>query len=326
MSYSTHSTSLITIPLTLRYHHHANQFRQQHAASKAKQVFLNELVIQAVADYLRCMSINVDMVSSESCNLPLQALSESSSLLLPGQGILECRPVLPDAETCWVPLETWGDRLGYIAVQVNAELTEARLVGFLPSVEEEQVALCNFQPIEGLFDVLEAPAEIEQAVQSVQQNITQLGQWLHSVVTSGWQTLDELISVPPSALSFRAAESSEIWAMRGKIVTLPTPPLLSERYFLDVDTPDTKMALFIGVLPITETEVEVWVRACPLAPSAYLPHNLLIQILDDQGVSVMQAQVRQTDMIQLRFQGFYGESFGLRLSLDDWLVTEAFVI
>jgi hypothetical protein len=316
------------MPLTLHHHYRADQLRQRQAASKAKQIFLNALAVQAAADYLTCMGVLVDLDNSEGLNPLVQVLSDSAGLLLPGQGTLECRPVLPDAEACWIPPETWSDRLGYLAVQVNADLTEAQLIGFLPSVESEQVELSQFQSIEGVLDVLEPSAGLASTRQSIEQTITQLGQWLQGMVSSGWQTMDELLtgSDLQPALSFRAADAPEAWMTRGKIITLPTSPVPSQYYSLAVDTPEAQVALFVGVLPNTETEVEVWVRVCPLAPSSYLPHDMLIQVLDRNGESVMQAQSRQTDMIQLRFQASHNESFCLQLSLDDWSITEAFVI
>ncbi len=323
MSYFTHSASLVTMPLTLQHHYYADQLRQHHAGLRAKQVFLNALVVQAIADYLRCIGVHADFKDSELWNPCLQMLSESSGLWVPN-GILECRPVLPDAETCWIPPETWSDRLGYVAVQVNAELTEASIIGFLPSVENEQVPLTRFYSIEALLDVLEPPSEVVS--QQLGTAITELGQWLQGAIASGWQTVDELIDGTPT-FSFRSAESSdETWTTRGKVIMLPALPDISERYSLEIDTPERQLILFVGILPATDTEMEVWVRVCPIATVDHLPHDLLIQVLDVQGVAVMQAQSRQTNMIQLRFQCAYGESFGLRLSLNNWSMTESFTV
>lgn len=322
-------TQFITMPLTLRHQQRADAMcRAQSTPTKAKQVFLNALAVQAVADYLQCMGIQTDLDSSAIWNPAIQVLSDTGSLLLPTYGVLECRPVLPDTECCRIPPDVWSDRIGYIAVQVNHELTEAYLVGFLAAVTEQEVPLSQFLPIDALLDVLYDASTTVPGItlqRQITESITHLYLWLQDQVVAGWDVLDGLMQEPQPNLSFRSAELKQAWVIRGKQVSLPAPVVRSQHYS-DMQSPTEQVMLSIGILPLNKKDVEILVRVHPTAPSTHLPQDLLIQVLDEQGTCVMHAQARQTDMIQLTFKGIWGDEFGLQLSIGEWSFTEAFII
>ncbi len=149
-----HATRIPVVALTPGAHHYARQFwQQQRHPAKAKQVYLNTLAVWAVQRYLQSQGILCDRDASASWDPIQQTLADIASLDLPGWGTLECRPVLPEATVCTVPPEVWGDRQGYLAIRLNRELTEARLLGWAP-VANGDLPLAELQPLAALVALI----------------------------------------------------------------------------------------------------------------------------------------------------------------------------
>ncbi|MBD2158545.1 DUF1822 family protein [Leptolyngbya sp. FACHB-16] len=308
--------SIFTLPLTRGAHQVAEQFRQQQSnPQKAKQVYLNTLAVQAVNHYLEWMGVETDLAASDSWNPMLQSLADVADLTLVNQGKLECRPVLPGERTFYVPAEVWAERLGYVAVQFDTDLTEATLLGFLPSVQALSVSLEELRSLDELFDHLTPTPAVAAPVASP---IINLSRWIEAVAEEGWQTLDRVFGSQQLAFSMRGGEVQSGDAVaeinRGK-------PLILGSY--EAGEP---VVLLVGILPHQNQEWGIWVRVAPSGGEGYLPTDLQVSILDEMGVAIMQAQSRQTEMIQLRFTGQPGEQFDVQLALGADSITESFII
>jgi len=152
--------SMFTVPLTSKAYKLAKSFQSQYEnPAKATQVYLNTLAVYAVDTYCQCLSIETDLEACESLNPVMQSLMNIADLEIEGIGKLECRPVLPEDEDCYIPAETWSNRIGYIAVEINDLSREATLLGFyLPAYTLEmrdRIYLKDFQPLEILLDYLD---------------------------------------------------------------------------------------------------------------------------------------------------------------------------
>lgn len=311
---STEQDLTLPVPLTLQAHYAALLFYQQHSdAHKAKQVYLNTLAIAAVRSYLSWLGIASDLQASDSWNPTLQALGDVADLDIPGQGKLECRPVLPEATVCYVAPETWSNRIGYIAVLLDADLKTATLLGFVPNVDTEELPLDRLQSIATLLDMLKPQERSQQT-----KELVNLSQWAQKIFTRGWQAVEELLA-PQPVLSFRSLGLSNNLkpsglTTRGKIIEL-VPRSLSHQ-----------VVLLVGLIPNNSLQLDIWIELAPTNCDSYLPEDLEIKILDEHGVAVMQAQSRQTDMLQLHFQGIVGEQFSIKLELNDIKLVETFVI
>lgn len=84
--------------------------------------------------------------------------------MIVGLGKVECRPLASLDEPLTIPPEVWLDRLGYIAVYLNADYTEASLLGFFPPFNPDEldsnnpvktVALSDLQSLDDLMDYFE---------------------------------------------------------------------------------------------------------------------------------------------------------------------------
>jgi hypothetical protein len=306
-----------TVPLTLAAHQLAQQFHaQQSNSGKAKQVYLNTLAICAVKFYLECLGIETELEQSDSWNPIVQTLANTADLSIKNRGKLECRPVLPEVNSCYIPPEAWENRIGYVAVQFDRSLTEATLLGFVPSVATEELSLNS------LRSLAELPEHLSQfgVPESVHEPI-QLSQWLQNVFETGWETLEALFNPPQAefAVNFRSIPT------RNRMPECP-PSEVKRGKLLNLQRLDEQVALLIGLKPATPSEMNVSVEVYPMGDRLYLPHDLQLMVLDEKGEAVMQAQARSTKNIQLHFSGESGESFGVRVALGDVSITEAFLI
>ena len=328
MTHSIKQALALSVPLTLMSHGQAQLFYQRHAdPRKAKQVYLNTLAVEAVRTYLGWLAIHSDLQSSDSWNPIMQTLSDIADLELPGQGKLECRPVLPGATTCYIPPDTNADRIGYLPVLFDRDLETATLLGFVPSadisLETEEISLSQLQPVTSLLDLLKPAA-------SMTDSPTYLSRWLKGAVESGWQAVETLLD-PQPMFSFRSLK-------------LATPAVIADAVVRvkRIEFESCQVALVVGVSLSDALQSDIWVKLCPVDgdtplewPSSkeglrprqrYLPAAMEIRILDNQGIVAMEAQSRQTDMLQLNFRGMLNEQFAIEVALNDVSLIERFVI
>ena len=309
MMYTPEQTLKFTMPITLQDHQVANEFRQQQPnRQKAKQVYLNTIAVQVVNSYLKCFGIATDLAASDSWNPTLQLLMDVADLVIQPQGKLECRPVLPHQEVCWVPPEVWSDRIGFIAVQLNAELTEAELVGFLPAINQTEVPLTAWRSLDELLEYLIPSTPV----------LVTLSQWLQGVVDSSWHTLDTLFNVPQPVLVMRGIE--------GESKDAPTHTTRGKILHIKSGNENTEVALLVELLATELEALQITVKLCPYQENTMLPIDLDVMVLDELGTPVMQAQSRNTDMIQLQFRALPQEKFSVKVISEAMSVTEDFVV
>lgn len=153
------------VPITTRGREYAKQFAaEQITTAKKTRVYLNTLAVYAVHEYLKITEIETDLEASDSWHPVMRQFHDVADLVVPNLGTLECRPVLPDETEITIPPEVTEDRIGYLFVRFNEELTEAELLGFLPMFDPEEppeeIEIDDLEPLESLFDCL---ARLEDA-------------------------------------------------------------------------------------------------------------------------------------------------------------------
>lgn len=307
------------VPLTLGNHQIAREFSQQHGdARKAKQVYVNTLSVFAVDFYLKCLGFETSLDRAQSWNPTLQVLADTADLWVENIGRLECRPVLPQMSNCTIPPQVWSDRVGYIFVKFDAELTVAELIGFASHVERETLSFERLQSLDRFPDYLNELTSTSPTVSGVLSN------WLNNLVDAGWKSIEAIVEgfqTPELAFNFRNPEAAldRIEPMpegvkQGKFVTLG-------------DDADNRMLFLVGIAPTEElSEFNITVELYPFEPHAYLPRALQMAVLDDAGNSVLQADGSQSEGLEFQFSGEPGERFSIRIGLNDINVTEVFEI
>jgi hypothetical protein len=309
-----HLNPPFTVTLALAAHRQAERLRQQHTdPPRAKQVYLNALAIYAVSFYLNCLEFQTDSSNDNS-----HWLMDSASLKVQNCGTLECRPVLPNEAEMRIPPEVWGDRIGYMAVQLDESLREASILGFLPTAIAERVPLTELRSLDELL------THLRQLKQTVPAPVN-LGEWLQNVADASWQAIgeffDPILNPAQPAFGFRGDRAPSVYAeesaapviRRGKRLTLRTQS----------DT--VPVLLLMGLLPLSQQETEIWVQI-ESAEQTQLPSALKLLVLDEAGTEVMYAQARSTESMQLQFTAETNEQFGVQVTLDNCSITETFVV
>lgn len=329
----------LSLPIAAIAFQIAEQFAQAEPDPvRAQAIRLNTLAVCAVHDYCQLMAIPTDLESSDSWNPLMHSLSDVADLMLPDLGQLECRPVLPEATVCPIPPEVWDLRVGYVVVAIAEADQTAHLLGFVPTVDTEVLPLSQLRPLEDLLDHLYAlqtaavpnTAARENGPASLTRGAVNLRQWFNASFEAGWQAVEDLLS--PDALT-------PALSFRGPLETQSNTP---ERVTGATQEPDVRraklidLALQLGtqqVVLVVEMQVEspqatnFSLQVHPVDGQPYLPTGLVMAVLESGDEVFMQVQSRQADnYIQLQFTGVPGESFQVRLTLENAYYVETFVI
>lgn len=322
------STEIIytTVPLGNAAHAQARQFAaEQLTPLQGKQIYLNTLAVYAVHQYLKWLQINTDLAQAESWHPGQRVLLDVADLPVSGIGKLECRPVMAGETTIALPPETTQDRIGYVGVQFNEHLNEAKLLGFIKAadvpVNSESIAIAELQSIDALLDYL--PEAMTESASSTSRPRVNLSQWLQSTFETSWQSLEALLgSDHQLAFSLRSRlQPTETTVQRAKLIDL------------GLQLGHQPVILLVAIAPIgqenvAESEVEILVQVHPIPEVPHLPSNLQLNLLSETGEVLQGVRSRDHDnYIQLKcFEGTPGECFDIQLILGTNSLTETFVI
>ncbi len=310
----------VPLPITQVARRTAQQFaNEQVTPERAEQIRLNTLAVWVVHDYLQMMGVTTDLQASDSWNPVMRICADIADLEVPTIGRLECRPVRLHDHVCAVPPETWEERVGYLAVQIDESLQEAKLLGFVPSVAMEELPLSQLLSPEAFIDHLE---QLKRSPISTQVN---LSQWFLGIFESGWQTIDALWNSPelrpvygfrsPETFVQEASNTQETRTKRGKLIDL------------GIQIANKPVILIVEINPEANRKTGVRLQLHPTGSQVYLPQGLQLTVLDQSGAVFLEAQARSADnYIQLQFRGDSSERFRVKVALDDTSITEQFVI
>lgn len=328
---------IFTMSIPLKAHAIAQDFcKKQPDARKAKQIYLNTLAVYSINEYLGYFSIPTNLPSSDSWNPSLQYLSDVADLEIPNYGRLECRPVLPDNTSCYVPAEVWGDRSGYVAVQFDADLVEAAFLGFLPSVQSSSIALEEWKPFEIFIETIsqvintEELEKIGETVTTVKTKMVEpkakdmpsrvrLSQWLEGAIDQSWHLIRHEFLPPELSPNFRATPHVQL---------TESAQVVCSKQVSWLDAADgIPLSLIIGLASSEESEeTDIWVKISTQELNHHLPLDLELLIVDEDDQAVIQTKSRGTEGIQLRFGGQPNEQFGVKVVQGSREIVETFVV
>lgn len=307
-----------TVPISLATHRIAQQLSQaQFTIEKAQQVYHNTLAVHAVDFYLRCLGLETDFAQSDSHDKVMLAFTDVADLEVKNYGKLECRPVLSDAEICYVPPDVWSDRIGYLVVHLNESLQQATIIGFATTVAKKNGIL----PINELQTLAEVPEYIsqinplERLINSVEKTVVNLSNWLQNIFEPDWQGLETLgIKSDGLVPIFRDFEDSSM--ERIKLIDL------------GVQIRCQSLALLVGLKPEADNKVGIRVQLRPSLGEHNLPPNVKLTLLSSSGEKKQEIESRtQDNYIQLkRWKSKPGTRFSLKITLNDLSLTEDFLV
>lgn len=310
----------LTLPITQAARTIAQQFASnQPTREKAEQVRLNTLCVSVVNDYLDIMAIPTNLTASDSWNPIIRLCANIADLKLPGVGRLECRPVNLSQQVCYIPPETWEERVGYVVVRVNESLHEAKLLGFVPNMATEELPLSQLQPLEDLID------HLEERKQTPVRTLVNLSQWFTGLLDNGWQSVESIWNQPQfrPAYTFRsrdtveqnAANQNNIFTRRAKLIDL------------GIQIANQPVILIVEIRPEVNQKTSIRVQLHPTSHQIYLMPGIQLTVLDESGAVFLETQARSADnYLQLQFRGERAEKFSVKVALNDASVTEYFLI
>ncbi|HAA27452.1 MAG TPA: hypothetical protein DCE56_06895 [Cyanobacteria bacterium UBA8553] len=322
-----------TIGLGLEAHSQAEQFQRHHGDPlKAKQVYLNTLAVYAVNVYLQRQDLETDLENSASWDSVMQVLMDVADLEVKNRGKLECRPVLTDAEAVCIPAEVWGQRIGYIAVQLSESLREAKLLGFVEKVERPELPLSQLRSLQQL------PGYLNKI-----RPLVNLSQWFEDIFEAGWKAVESLIDIESTKLAdnFRSlelgTEPTELaYSFRSlELGIQPTvelavndkDPDVRRCKLVELETPGQSVALIVALTKELDQEIDISVEVQPAKGQLYLPSNLQLMMFDEDGETIIDAYASSDNKtIKLKLSGEPGDRFSVKVTVGDVSVTEYFIV
>ncbi|MEA5572368.1 DUF1822 family protein [Calothrix sp. UHCC 0171] len=305
--------------------------KQQPTSEKAEKVLLNTLSVLTVNYYLDLMGFATNLDISDIWNPVMRLCTDVSDLEVLGIGRLECRPINTVGDSCYIPPETWGERVAYIVVAIDETFLEAQILGFSTSVETDELTLNQLQPIEELPAYLQ---QYKQATNKIKQDtkpeiqipvVVNLSHWFAGTLAHGWQTIESILSQPeyrPLYL-FRSTES----ALTNRDSETMTATRCGKIIDLGIQIANQPVILVVEINTQENQKTNVRLQLHPTGTQIYLQSGVTLTVLDESGNIFLEAQSRSADnYIQLQFSGNPGERFSVKVGLDDASITEHFVI
>jgi hypothetical protein len=308
----------LTIPLTNQDRKLAENFANQFTEfpRKQEQVYHNILATCAVKNYLKTLDILTDTKRSYSYNPALQLVENIADLYLPEIGRLECRYLKPNQQTCHIPAETWSDRIGYVAVEIDPDNHQAKLLGFIKQVTTEEIPIDQLQPLD---DLLETIAEIEleyEALATVSHGETifdkpkiTLTQWLSGIFTETWDAVEQLLTPRQLGLAHFSEQVKR-----------------AKRLDLKIDLITHSVILVINLDRENLDKIGVKLQVYSPDENVCLPEGLELLILAE-GEVFQNVIAREADqLMQCSFEADSGDEFTLELRLNQVSFKEDFVV
>ncbi|MEO1374736.1 MAG: DUF1822 family protein [Cyanobacteria bacterium J06635_10] len=290
----------IPIPLTSDILLIAREFaKEQQIPAKAQQVYLNTLAVCAVNNYLRILGIPTNITAGDSWNPSVRLTEDVADLWIIGKGSLECRPIKPGAITSYIPPLIGFSRIGYVLVEINEQLLEATLRGFLPHCTKGNLSLHN------LYSLEDFPAYLHKI-----GPLVNLSQWFNNIFETGWETPETVLGEP--TLAFRSNLQ---------------PSHLKRCKLLELRNIGELFALVVTITPESNSNINILVELKPGSNQLYLPVNLQLILIDEYGREIIDTKSQEVNQhIHIDLTGEPGERFSIKIVLGEVSFSEYFIV
>lgn len=146
-----------------------------------------------------------------------------------------------------------------------------------------------------------------------------LSRWLEQIYDDSWQAIETFFEPNSSSLAFNFRTSSGLNAAaikRAKLIDLG----------IEIET--QKVILLVVLVPEANQQVRIRVQLHPACNQSYLPANIKLVLFSVQGEILQEVQGRiQDSYVQLKlFDGEVGECFSIQIDLNNYQITENFII
>ncbi|MCH2232297.1 MAG: DUF1822 family protein [Crocinitomicaceae bacterium] len=153
-----------------------------------------------------------------------------------------------------------------------------------------------------------------QSQRESSNTLINLSRWLDNIFDAVWQSPQEL------DLAFETRRNAQVQGSQIKRGTV---------IFVEASSVERQaVILLIGITRETDERIGVRIQLYPHGRDRYLPSNITLTLCAESGEPIQSVQARNQDnYIQIkRFKCPSGFQFGVQLTLDDWTVTESFIV
>ena len=324
------------ISITNTARQEALRLAQECPEARREQIYRNAIARFAVNHYLQCLGIETNLITT-NFQIPLcRSLLDVTDIELPTLGRIECCPTVPGERQVRIPKETWDNRIAYLAVELDLEVGQAVLLGFINHLDvnalekkcSEIVSLESFRDIDELPDVLHDAKPI----------FIELKQWWSNLFEDDWFSLEELLRSDDMYLT-DIYHNQDIHGFKQKIVEFLGEPSLQPAcrsvkqktvsgfklisLSLEKVQPSSSKGLSHGMVALvlhanegTEHDYEVLIDVVPGPRQEYLPPDLRLSLLGDNRSELLFACTQSKNRhLQLEFSGDLDDSVTVQLSL-----------
>ena len=289
-----------TVPLSGADFKLAKKFScEQKDADKSKQVFLNTLAVLAVNFYCQCLKVETNLEESTIGDYNRRILMDSADLKIDVLGKLECRPVLPNENICYVPSEVWSDRVGYVVVEIDEEAKKAILFGFVEQIETNELPLAQLPDIDNLVDLL---------------LLAKNKQFLERIFAKNWNEDESAKILKDKQESFVCLDNPALPTIDKSI----TSPLYRAKYITLIRR---TFILFVRITPTKEGNFQLLVE---VESSKKIPSDLNLKLLSLSDQTLKANPTKGDHYISLKYTLQLGESFQIQVKRADESHTEQF--
>ncbi|BAZ16731.1 hypothetical protein NIES4071_86090 [Calothrix sp. NIES-4071] len=156
---------------------------------------------------------------------------------------------------------------------------------------------------------------------SAVSQLTRLNEWLQGRFDDLWQPINDTRS--ETATAWRSQNAQNLTNQnQNPIFTITRVKVLDFSSLLGSE----QLALLIGILPINNTEVTIGVEIRPVDNFVYLPNDVQVRLLDENGNEIASSNAGITQTIQFQFGGQQSEKFSIEVACSGKIITEHFVI
>lgn len=291
-----------TVPLSGADFKLAQKFScEQKDADKSKQVFLNTLAVLAVNFYGQCLKVETNLEESTIGHYNRRILMDSADLKIDVLGKLECRPVLPNENICYVPSEVWSDRVGYVVVEIDEEAKKAILFGFVEQIETNELPLAQLPDIDNLVDLL---------------LLAKNKQLLERTFAKNWNE-DESAEILKDKQKKLVRRDSPALPTIDKSIT---SPLYRAKYITLIRR---TFILFVRITPTKEGKFQLLVEV-ESDRGEKIPSDLNLKLLSLSDQTLKANPTKGDHYISLKYTLQLGESFQIQVKRGEEIHTEQF--
>lgn len=313
----------LTFPITTQMHDRAAQFAEpvRHDSAKYTRIYRNTIAVSFMHYYLSdFLGIETDLSHSSSWDFASRLVLDVADLVISDVGTLECRTIQTGESYSSIPSEVWDDRIGYVILEISPEQTDAKLLGFSPTLDSshpERLAIDTLESIDLLLEQIEAATSVSSQETS-QTSVTKLSHWLKGEFSGAWQAFSEGLQpfttpAPEVEFRFRRGPSNEVSASTVQGQRSVVLNQLSLKFMIKY-TPEAR-----------NERIQLNIKVCPTDDRTSIPPDL--QIIVSSGETELKPVQRDIgNYVEKQLRGVPGEQFKVQIRWQEAEFSEEFEI